>query len=370
MRKIFVSIIFLLALCVSAYADVVYTTDSGNMGLIKISGSDSAELSGIQYTGAGENSFLGSYWNGNNSRIILVDRTTDTNTSGDTALIFDPTNLSNPIDSEKIVLDGVYNTQTIAGTYNGRGIYFGSEASIHEFTTENFSPARSYTYKLTSSDKTAPVIKSIITSTYAVYALFSQEDSGDFVLTFDGQLRDDVADNFSRRETSADTSCMSWVHNSVALAHTEGVDFIGRDSFMRALSTDSPVKALCEDGGSGFYFAEQKVSGDSYITILKHRESSNTKELFTDTAGKTCQLMRDTNNNILAGIIGSKIIICNMNDDTIIGEYGSSSLGGLPRNIAMSYVNGDDGKTKSGCEVAGTGIIMLLAGALIFMKQH
>ena len=71
----------MMMLCASAYADIVYTTDTGNMGLIKVNNSDSVDLYGTQYTGADSDSFLGSYWDGSKSRVILIDRTTDTTTS-------------------------------------------------------------------------------------------------------------------------------------------------------------------------------------------------------------------------------------------------------------------------------------------------
>ena len=76
MRKIFASLILVMMLCASAYASVVYTTDSGNIGYIKVDSSSSVSNYGIQYSGGVKDSFLGSYWDGNNSRIILVSTST------------------------------------------------------------------------------------------------------------------------------------------------------------------------------------------------------------------------------------------------------------------------------------------------------
>ena len=41
----------------------------------------------------------------------------------------------------------------------------------------------------------------------------------------------------------------------------------------------------------------------------------------------------------------------------LIDEYDRASLGGQPVNITMSCVNGDDGRTSSGCDIAGVMIL-------------
>mgnify|MGYP006873133440 CR=1 FL=1 len=112
-------------------------------------------------------------------------------------------------------------------------------------------------------------------------------------------------------------------------------------------------------------------SGDTYTTTLKHY-ASDTKAvttLRTETGTGTCQLVRDSDNSILTAITGDKILMYSMKDDSLLGEYGSSELGGVPTNIAISSVSGDDGKTSSGCDVSGGGILLLLIGAMIFRKR-
>ncbi|MBR0035411.1 MAG: hypothetical protein IJP54_07015, partial [Synergistaceae bacterium] len=79
MRKISAGLILvMMMLCTCAQADIVYMTDDGDMGLVKLNGALSSDLYGTQYTTSWSNPFLGSYWNGSSTRIILVDRTTDT----------------------------------------------------------------------------------------------------------------------------------------------------------------------------------------------------------------------------------------------------------------------------------------------------
>ena len=372
MRKILVSTIFLLILCVSANANIVYTTTSGDMGLIKVSSSTSADLAGIQYTNASSDTLLGSYWDGENVRIILLNRAADPEkSSGDKALVFRTSNLTTPINSEAKTLVGVYNAQAAAGSYNGRRIYFASDASIREFDTESFSQTNSYTNTPASGDTYTPALKSLISSRYRLYCLLDRENLSTRLLGFDGQLKENVQ-SFVNVNISADASCISWLSKSrVAAGHSEGVSIWGLNGFYQVISTDLPVKALCQDGGNGFYFAEQGLSGDVVTTTLKHYHAGDktVTEIYSDDSGTCYRLLRDDVNWILAAVIGGKIVICSMTDDSITAEYGSESLGGLPLNVATTHVTGDDGDISSGCNFAGAGgVIMLLA--CLFLKRR
>ena len=369
MRKILVSTILVLILCACAQANIVYTTDAGALGLIRTS-STSADFRGTQYTNSGTDTLLGSYWDGGNPRIILVNRTTDLAASGDTALIFDPSRLTSPIDEEAKTLAGLYNAQAVEGSYSGRGLFFTSGAAIHEFDTSSFSAVRSYTYKPASGDSYTPTVKSIISSNSRIYCLIDRESRYPKFLGFDGQLRDDVS-SFVNVTVSSDASCIAWLSNSRIVAGTpEGVSLWRSRGFVNVLSSDAPVTAVCQDNGDGFYFTEQTSSGDTYTTTLRHyMDDTNTiSTLYTDYSGKACQLIREENNKLLAAIVGSHILVYSMSDDSLIGEYSSDILGGLPVNVALSSVSGDDGKTNSGCNAGAGGVIMLLA--CVFLRRR
>ena len=370
MRKILVSTLLVLVMCAAAQADIVYTTDAGALGLIQTT-STSADFRGTQYTNSGTDTLLGSYWDGSKSRIILVNRTTDTTTSGDTALVFDPDNLTAPVDAEAKTLAGLYNAQAVGGSYIGRSVFFTSGASIHEFDTSSFSHVRSYTYKPESGDSYTPTIKSLITGQYRIYCLVDREGRYPKFLGFDGQLRDDVS-KFVNVTVSSDASCISWLSNSrIAAGTPEGVSSWRTIGFVNVLSSDAPVTALCQDNGDGYYFTEQTVSEDTCTTTLRHYNpnSDTTSTLYTDSTGKACQLIYDDNNKLLAAIVGGKLLVYRMSDNALIGEYSSDLLGGLPVNVVLSYVSGDDGKTSSGCNVVGAGgVIMLLA--CVFLKRR
>ena len=171
---------------------------------------------------------------------------------------------------------------------------------------------------------------------------------------------------------SSDASCISWLSNSrIAAGTPEGVSSWRTIGFVNVLSSDAPVTALCQDNGDGYYFTEQTVSGDTSTTTLRHYNpnSDTTSTLYTDSTGKACQLIYDDNNKLLAAIVGGKLLVYRMSDNALIGEYSSDLLGGLPVNVVLSYVSGDDGKTSSGCNVVGAGgVIMLLA--CVFLKRR
>ncbi len=369
MRKIFMSTLLVLIMCAAAQADIVYTTDAGAMGLIKTY-SASTDLRGTQYTTSGTNTLLGSYWDGSESRIILVNRTTDLTTSGDTALIFAPNNLTAPVDDEIKTLEGLYNAQAVNGSYNGRSLFFTSGASLYEFNTSSFAAGRSYTYKPESGDSYTPTMKGIISSQSRIYCLVDREGRYPKLLGFDGQLRDDVS-KFVNVTISSDASCIAWISSARVVAGTpEGVSLWRTRGFVHMVSSDAPVTAVCQDNGDGFYFTEQTSSGDVYTTTLRHysSESGTIATLYTNTTGKTCQLLYDDTNKLLAGIVGSKILVYRMSDDSLIAEYSSDTLGGLPVNVVLSSVSGDDGKTSSGCNAGAGGVIMLLA--CLFLKRR
>ena len=177
--------------------------------------------------------------------------------------------------------------------------------------------------------------------------------------------------SFETEYLPSGTTEISWLSNSrVAAAHTDGVSVWGRNGFVSIVSSDAPVRSLCRDGGDGFYFLEGVQSRDTYITTLKHYNyGSGVATLNTGDIGKVSQLVRDESYNVLAAITGSKILLYSMRNDALIGEYDSSMLEGLPVNIAVTSVSGDDGKTNSGCDISGAGMIMLLAGIMI-LRRH
>ncbi len=372
MRKLLaIMTIILITACTSAHADIVYLTDSGALGRVRTSGSTSADLLGTQYTTSWADPLLGSYWTGSNTRVILVDRTTDTATSGDTALIFDPADLTSPIESTRKILAGVYFAQVMAGSNNGRAIFFASGTSIYEFSTANFSLTRSYTYKPKTSEDITAEITGLISGSNLIYALVQQDISRDIVLEFDGQLKENTS-SFYNRPLDFKTSAISWLSNArVAVGHEYGVDELrDKRGFRYMLSTDVPVMAVCEDSGSGFYFIEQSESEDTYITTLKHYSSGKVSTLFTNTEGRICKFVRDGDNGIMAAIVGDDLLVYRMRSDTLLGKYDSSELGGLPEQIAASAVKGDDGSSNSGCSFSGMGAVMLiLAGVSVFRKS-
>ena len=370
MKRMLITIMLVLMLCVSANADIVYTTDGGTLGVIQVSSATSADLTGAQYTysGADAEPLLGSYWDGSASRIILVNRTTDTTTSGDTALIFNPSDMTTP--TEK-TLHRVYNTQHLAGSHIGRALFAVSGATITEFGTGDFQRVRSYTYTPASSDTYTPEITSVITGTNTVYCLVDREDELPQLLAFDGQLTEDTQ-SFSRTTLSSDATALAWLSSSrIAIAHSKGVDVLYR-GVSRILSTDNPVKAVCQDKDSGFYFVEQSTSSNDITTSMLRHYAINSDIITTNTLytseSANVSIIRDENHGVLAAIMGDRILIYNMEDDLLTGEYSGAVLGGLPLGIATTTTSGDDGKSSSGCNFAGAGALMLAACA--FLKRR
>ena len=369
MKKIFLCVMILLIFSVCASADIVYNTTDGKLGLIKVNGA-SLDLRGIQYASSNSDLLLGSYWDGSESRVIIVDRKNDLTTSGDTALIFDPNDLTKTIGNETKILTGVYNPSALTGTNNGRGLFFISGATISGFNSGTFNLDHSYTYKIKSSDIT-PNITAILTGTYSVYVTADMGNYGGKMLEFDGQLRDDIED-YHEYNLNYGASSIAWLSGSrLVVGHENGIDVLtDTENFVRLISTDVPVKAVRNDKDGGLYFITQAKSGDIYTTTLNHRNNKNElTTLYTENSGEHYALNTDSDSNILAVVLGSKILVYTTEKDTLVGEFDSDSLGGLPVNAVMSYVSGDKNSSSNGCNISGLGIMMIFSG-FIFMKKH
>ncbi|MBQ3395627.1 MAG: hypothetical protein IJG55_04760, partial [Synergistaceae bacterium] len=153
MKKITALILILFAFTGISYADIVYTTSDGNLGTIPINSRTEINTPSIQYSGVGADPLVGSYTVGTTPYVMVVDRASD-NAFGDTALIFSASDLTAP--SASVTLNGVHDTKTFAGSYNGRSLFFASDGntSIIEFDTSSIDiPINMYTYVQDSADE-------------------------------------------------------------------------------------------------------------------------------------------------------------------------------------------------------------------------
>ena len=343
-----------MMMCSTSNADIVYNTEAGTLGFIKTTSSTSADFYGTQYTGTGSGAFLGSYWNGSSTKILTV--------SGDSAMIFNPADLTAP--ETNIALSGISGVQAMAGSDVGRSVFLASGSTVTDFSTEDFSAVHSYDHEAGGR------VTALLTNGSNVYAAVDDPESGDIILIFDGQLRDDVQ-GFARRDLPSGTTSLSWLNGSrIAIGHASGVDVWHGTKIDTAASSDAPVKSVCQDSGDGFYFAEQSASGDVYTTTLKHYADGEITTLFTDSTGKGCQVLRHEDNNILAAVIGGHVRLYGMEKDSLIGDYDSTALGGKPINVAISAVSGDDGSSSSGCNVSGLGGLMLIGCLAVMKRRH
>ena len=364
-KKILMGLMLVMIFCGTSQADIVYTTSTGNLGLFTISRNDDTltiTSPVLQYSGVGTNSLAASYWDGSNARLIVIDRTTDlTASSGDTALIFSTGNLTEPLNTEKTTLTGAYNVQSVINSYNGRGLFAASRenASFIEFYTKDFSVGHSYVYEPESGDTEAAKAVNIIADIKNLYVLLNVGASKSLAMKFDGQLKKDI-EGYVRVENDYAASLMGWLSNGrIAAAHSNGVDVLESGHFRRLMSFDVPVKTFCMDSGNGFYFEAQ--SGDVCGLYHYDHESADVTPLRENMTGTRLQTLRDESNNVLAAIIGGKILFYDMLNDTLAGEYDSSALNGEPVSLAVPSASGDDGKRSSGCNLSGAGIILLSA---------
>lgn len=381
MKKVFESLIILLAFSSAACAHIVYTTENGSVGLITVESDTSVDVTANRYSG-GENSIVASYWENNtsngtgNSKIILITPKSDSDTSvsGDTAVRFASIEtLSKPIDDadDPIVLEDSYGTPIICGTNSGGSVYLATNADLREYKTSDFRHYNTYTYSNDLLSKN-PEIKAVIKNDYRVYVLVALNNSSenDLVIMLEGTL--DLNSEYSSKwevKSSKPSHTMNFISDSrIVVGCDDGVYQTSNGFAVSLVSSDAPVVAICSDTGKGFYYITQSESEGVKTNSLYHYTTDNTDPAALITVeGNGAQLVRDQSHNVLAVMIGEQISLIKMEDDTVIQTYLSESLGGNPLSITTSSVSGNSAETSSGCLISSTGLA-LMAGLLVALK--
>ena len=377
MRKFLLSFVLVFVLFGASYADIVYTTSTGTLGLIEVTSASSADLKGT-YTKSLSNALVSAYsdYDGNR-RVILVDKTNDLTTSGDSFSRFSPNDLSKALDEETKYFEGVYGTEIIRNSRNGKSLFLSSSSDIYEFDTDTFAMKNSFDCT-PKSDDVASKIKDIAVLENRIFVLAETQNSGDVVIRFDGQLKRNVGAFYEWAVASGDAMKIAELDNSrVAVARKNDVALLENKkvtSLVSLVSSDNPVKDLCRDSESGFFYATQTTdSSGNYVNTISHYTGSinNFSNVVLNSTSSTLQLIRDDTYNVLGVISGTGINLYNMSDGTLINTFTSSELGGNPVSMAItnSRINTSNKKNNSGCEVSGLGMILLLMCAVSFSKR-
>ena len=380
MKKIFASLVILMMSCGFAAANIVYTTADGGLGLIQISSTSSADVTGVTYNGEA-GSIAAPYWENNtsngtgNSKIIFVTpvESNDPELSGDKALRFaSSSKLTTPIDNEDkpIILENTYGRPIVASTNGGASLYLATGSTVREYDTENFKIRNVYTHK---SDDISPnpEIKGVLTTDYRVYVLVARNTtvSGDLVLSLNGLLKLNT-ENAVKWELPFSTSrTISFLSSSrSAVGCDDGVYVTTKSKTTQLVSTDIPVVAICKDTSRGFYYILQSENADGTKTnsLYHYEENQEPAALLTNITGNSAQLIRDPKYKVIAALIGEEIALINMEDDDVFEIYTATELGGTvaggtPISAAASSSSGNSASSSSGCQLTGAGLVLILA---------
>ena len=372
MKKFLLSILIVGIFFGVSSADIIYTTTAGNMGLIPIISSRDVSAPLVQYSGMGKNALAAPFWDGEKSCVILIDRAEDmTTSSGDAALIFSGKNLTKPTHDRK-TLTGIYDTRGVSYSLNGRSIFLASylNGTIAEIDTETLEPVHMYVHENTGSDDIyTPHAVGVRTDYYYVYGLINSTPEKSEFMRFDGQLKRDVEIFLSYNINSEVYSLAEVGNNSYAFPCPDGIRILSNKSINMLMSSDYPVKSVCPDSSNGFYFVTQKISGDVSFDVLAHY-SDTVSTLQEIEAASACSVVRGSY-NVLAAIVGGKIFMYNMNDDTLLAEFDSEALGGgEPVSAAENGSSGLGSNTSnSNCDISGAGIILLSACVCVIFRR-
>lgn len=369
----------------ASYADIVYTTSNGKMGFIgisKISGVLSADSPIVTYSDAADDAVAAHYYNEDGTSFVaLIEPETDPSIkSGDFVFVFNASDLTKPVDNGVNILTGTYNARSAAYSNNHRGLFLASglngEATITEYETDGLEKVRSISY-ITSDDATS--MNTVMVNGSSIYGLITKATSQDSLLVrFDGQLNNTVR-GYSETKVRYDSELMTFgKDNKIFIAHSGGVDTfangLSSSELVLVTATDNPVKALCRDKDSGFYF--MTLSADTGEQVFVHYK--NSEEVSEVDVGNTESFVskalynNSDNKNFVAAIINDCIAIYDPETDALIAEFTRDQLGGIP--ISMTTITQNTSSTKgnssNGCNVTGSGMLLILSlGCMLIRKQ-
>lgn len=361
MKRVMLSLMILVMLCGISSAEFIYTTSEGDLGRIKLNSSSDIEVWPELYSGNLSSPFLASYWNGNSTSLMLVDRYAGV--SGDKAYLFNPNSLTSYIQSRDI--KNVYGTNASAYSENGYSVFLAAGSVIYELSSSTFRVLNSYDCtRIISNDTYSTEIVTLATNSQTIHALASAGDKQRYI-RFDGQLKERV-DDFISSDVSADATAMVVTANSYPIiAHSSGVNIMrSNKKFSRLISSDYPVKAICSDQGSGMFYAEQYQDGENYENRICHFGTfAEFTGLLIESSTPDITIIRDNEHKeMYAALTGGKIVIFMYTNDTVdvLANYHASDLGGSPVGIVTSTVSGyNANSSSSGCDSVYAGMILL-----------
>ena len=219
----------------------------------------------------------------------------------------------------------------------------------------------SYTYTADSDDESyTPEIIDMSVGINNIYALFSKPDDMPELIAFDGQLKEDV-EGITRGTLSTDAFMMTFMSsNRLALASSEGISVVRRNTISKIWSSDKTVKAMCRDDNDGLYFVAHNESEDA--DELYHYDESKVVLMPIDSfdVAPKYQLVRDIDNHILAVMTGDSILLYSTTDDLLVEEFDASYTEGSFVSIAASTTDAEEGSSSgSNCNVSCLGAIMM-----------
>ena len=369
LKKILPALLIVVSLCGASWADIIYATSDGKLGIITVSTSSDILEPFVEYESGITDPYLLSYWNGTASSVMLIQN--NATASGDRAYTFSASDLSVLRSSRDI--NGVFGGTNADYSDNGRSIYLSSGPTIFEVSTSDFSIVHSYDCnRILSRDGEVTEVESLALDYSTVNVIISAGDARRYA-RFDGQLKEGVT-YFMSRDIEAGSSYIDIVNDVVLISHSSGVSGRNfRNEFAKILSTDNPVVATCGDDERGVYYAERTSADNEYIFTLSNSANSSTTTKFDPvdipSAEPYISLMREETKNLLAVMTAEGIRIYDIETGILLQNFGTSILGGKPVGIGTASAKGSSSSSSSGCNSLGASMIMLmLIGALMKRK--
>ena len=224
-----------------------------------------------------------------------------------------------------------------------------------------------------SADDCDTVVDSIAVDRQTIHVIASAGDRQKYI-RFDGQLKEGVYYFMSSDVSAGSTIVLSNIGSYPIIGHSTGIDAMASDrKFHSLLSSDYPVRAICPDNSSGFFYASQYQSGESYVNTIMHSlQDTHFTPVTISSASSNIKLLQDNKNPDTFAVMTNEAItlFTYKNNLTSRHDYTASELGGLPAGITAAEVSGYDGNSgSSGCNAMGMGMAILCITILMIRRD-
>lgn len=384
-RFVSATIVALCALSSCAWADVVYATATGELGIVERLSSGDFEVKRALASGLGQDASLLAFRRDDRPYVLAVTHAP----GGDSVTAWDASHgWGEPV--ARRTFAGITDVHGLDASRNGRAVFAAArsasgDAQIIEIRADAGYVVSADPFVFPKEQGDAQAVRALVRGN-EIYGLFAVSSGGAWrpskLVRMDGRLV--MFSDASSCDVGANATDMLVADGRVAVSHwggpegpgaSGGVDLFfpnrGRDQVEQIVSGDAygGVVTLCEDGDEGMWFVRQRHAGDGRGDTLwrRTRRGELTQAADLGSSAGAVQLAWDDEDDELAVMTEDGIRIYDA-DGALRHHLPASALGGTPVSIATVRPHADESKNGD-CGTSGMGALALLSLAALRRRR-